>query len=76
MEESITIEKSWNNATSNNRHYIHDVLIGINTEQKAEAAHFSDTVTVSVNFPALVAGMVKLTVTDLDSGHFQFMNML
>ena len=47
-------------------------LIGINTEQKAEAAHFSDTVTVSVNFPALVVGMVKLTVTDLDSGHFQW----
>jgi hypothetical protein len=47
-------------------------LIGINTEQKAEAAHFSDTVTVRVNFPALVVGMVKLTVTDLDSGHFQW----
>jgi hypothetical protein len=47
-------------------------LIGINTEQKAEAAHFSDTVTVRVNFPALVVGKVKLTVTDLDSGHFQW----
>jgi hypothetical protein len=47
-------------------------LIGINTEQKAEAAHFSDTVTVRVNFLALLVGMVKLTVTDLDSGHFQW----
>src|SRR6266487_1153411 len=47
-------------------------MIGLNIEQKARAAHFSDTVTVHVNFPTLLIGMVKLTVTDLDSGHSQW----